>query len=649
MRRLILTMSKKKALFFIALGLIAAVLIPFSLRYSTGEPQDRVITLTAERYGYSPGRIVVNKGDRVIIKPTSLDATHGFLLDGYDIDAVIKQQGMAFLKYTWTDDDGQDHTDWDKVSEFEFTADRVGKFSFRCTQTCGNLHPFMIGELIVQENTPYHLTLSLAIWLTFSLLLWFFAGGGADAGPGRRINLFDHFPLLKRILKARSFQFMVIAPNLAFFYLLILSSLWGSPVGNRNIAIIFVWILWFAALKAIMVPFGGRVWCTICPLPAPGEWLARKRIISVKYFEKPFKGLHHRFFGLNLDWPKKLNNIWLQNALFLAMILFCVILLTRPIATAILFLMILAATIIFSLIYRRRAFCRYLCPVGGFLSTYSMTSVTELRVVDPDVCRKHKDKSCLTGGENGWACPWGEYIGNMDRNNNCGLCTECIKSCPKDNVALFLRPFASDVRLKGMDEVYNVFIMLIVALVFSVAMLGPWPEIKNAANVTETGDIRSFLIFVGVLLSTTLVIFPGLFFLACRAAKRISGTSAGWKEISLSAAYIFLPLGLFVWIAFSLPQVMINYGYILSVISDPLGFGWDIFGAAGLPFKPFYPESIPYVQGTLLLVGLYFGLTKGFRSLSDLPGDHLTRAKIMILPALLALGMTIVFLRLYMG
>jgi len=29
----------------------------------------------------------------------------------------------------------------------------------------------------------------------------------------------------------------------------------------------------------------------------------------------------------------------------------------------------------------------------------------------------------------------------MNRNNYCGLCTECIKSCPKDHIGLFLRPF----------------------------------------------------------------------------------------------------------------------------------------------------------------------------------------------------------------
>jgi len=68
------------------------------------DPQTHTISLEAKRYGYSPGKIVVNKGDTIILKPTSLDVTHGFLLDGYSIDAILKQQGLTLLKYQWEDE-----------------------------------------------------------------------------------------------------------------------------------------------------------------------------------------------------------------------------------------------------------------------------------------------------------------------------------------------------------------------------------------------------------------------------------------------------------------------------------------------------------------------------------------------------------------
>jgi len=641
--------TRPKLIVAIAATLVVALAAPFVWRLAgSPKPRTRVIDLVARKYGYSPPRIIVNRGDTLIIKATSKDVTHGFLLDGYGIDAVIKQQGLMFLKYAWKDDKGRVHTDWDKVRQIKFKADKRGKFAFRCTQTCGSLHPFMTGEIIVRDNLPYHLAVSLSIGITLALLLWF---GFGPVAPRRRrhINLFDKLPWLKKAFKARSFQCIVILPNLVFFYLFVLSAFWGSPVGNRNIAIIFVWILWWTLLKAVMLPFGGRVWCLICPLPAPGEWLSRMRITTVRFFKEPFRRLHHRFLGLNRDWPQRLNNIWLQNVLFLALISFGIILITRPVATAVLFLIILAATLVLSLIFRGRAFCRFVCPVGGFLGTYSMAACSELRVIDPEVCKKHKEKECFLGGERGWACPWGQYPGQMTRNNYCGLCTECVKSCPKDNIGLFIRPFGSDLGLRGMDEVFNVLIMVAVAFVFSVTMLGPWNVIKQAANVTETQHLLPFLVYVGAVLVLSLVVFPGLFMAAVKAGQRLSGKPIPRREMAKRLAYVFIPVGIFTWIAFSLPQVMINYSYILAVLSDPLGLGWNLLGTANYPYRPFWPESIPYIQGALLLAGLYFGLSRGRASLVGLFEDQRSRTWAMIPIAIVTLLVINVFLRLYMG
>ena len=641
-------MNRKKAWIFIISTLVVAVTIPLSFRLFRAETRIHTLSFEAKKYGYSPSRIIVNKGDKIVLKPTSLDATHGFLLDGYPVEFIMRK-GASFLKYTWKDEDGKIQADWDRVSEVEFVADKAGKFTFRCTQTCGNLHPFMTGELIVKPNTPYYLFLSLSIWLVFSLLVYFRTDTGSSFSGFQHINLLEKLPWLKKMVKLRSFQFLIILPNFVVFYLFILSSLWGSPVGNRNIAIIFVWILWWFILKAIIVPLGGRIWCMVCPLPAPAEWLSRRSFTAVRYIQKPFKTLHHRFTGLQKDWPKLLDNIWLQNILFLALISFGMILITRPIATASLFLIILAMSLLLALIYRRRAFCQYLCPVGGFLGTYSMASMTELRAVEYDTCKKHKEKSCYAGGPGGWACPWKQYVGTMKRNNYCGLCMECIKSCPKDNVGVFIRPFGSDRKLKGYDEMYNVIIMLVVALVFSITMAGPWGVIKDAANVTESRQIVPFLIYVALIWILALGVFPGIFALVARAARRYAGSSTSNRTVLLRLAYILIPIGIFAWIAFSLPMLMVNYSYILNVLSDPLGLGWDILGTAAFPFQPFYPESIPVIQGIILLFGLYFGLSRGYLGLKEIMAVPDARGRAMIIPSIFALLVINIFLKLYMG
>ncbi len=643
-----MSLYRRTAWLLIGLGLIAALAAPWLIRLNPPAPQTRTIELTARRFAYSPARIVVNRGDTVVIKATSADVTHGFLLDGYDVEAVIKPQGLIFQKYTWEDDDGAVKADWDKVPAIEFVTDKSGKFAWRCNQTCGTLHPFMTGELVVRDNTVYHLAVSLSIWLVFGLMALFAAGYRFRPSRPKRSNLLDK-GWIRRLVMRRDFQFLVILPNLLIFYLLIIAALFGSPVGNHNIGIIFVWILWWTALKAILVPFGGRAWCCMCPLPAPAEWLARKAITGVRYFEKPLAGWHHRLTGLQKKWPRRLSNMWLQNALFLAMISFGIILITRPLATAVLFAAIIAATLVLSLIFRGRAFCLYLCPVGGFLSTYSLAGTLEIRAVDPGICKRHKEKECFTGGPGGWACPWGQYVGRMDRNAFCGLCTECLKSCPKGNVGLFVRPFGADLKLKGYDELFNVVIMLVVGLAFSITMLGPWSWIKNAANVTENRQLVPFLLYVGTILSLALAVVPGLFALAVEFGRRLAGGGFDFKALLLRLGYVFIPVGLFVWIAFSLPQVMINYGYILNVLSDPLGLGWDLFGTAHYPFKPFFPEYIPHLQGALLLAGLYFGLTRGYAALEEMTPDPAARTRLILPAAILFWGLTNVFLRFYLG
>jgi hypothetical protein len=278
-----------------------------------------------------------------------------------------------------------------------------------------------------------------------------------------------------------------------------------------------------------------------------------------------------------------------------------------------------------------------------------MASMTAVRAVDPEVCRKHKEKCCLQGNESGWGCPWGQYMGSMERNTHCGICTECFKSCPKDNVGLFLRPFGSGGNLKGYDEMVNVIMMLTIAIAFSITMLGPWGFIRNAANVSETGNVGAFLIYVGILWSAALVVLPGIFLLSARTANVLTGNRIATKTLALASASMLIPAGIFSWIAFSLPSVMINYGYILNVLSNPMGLDWNLFGLAQKHFPPLFPSWIPIIQGGLLLAGLFFGVRRGYRAMRE-HFESPRQAILAMLPAtLFTWTLVAILIRLYMG
>ena len=137
-----------------------------------------------------------------------------------------------------------------------------------------------------------------------------------------------------------------------------------------------------------------------------------------------------------------------------------------------------------SLLFERRAFCRYLCPVGGFIGLYSLVSPVELRILDGDVCKNHKIKTCYTGNENGYGCPWGVYPGALTLNTNCGACFECLRTCPHDNITINIRDWGHDLIQPGaikLDESFKAILMLGSAIIYSAIMLGPWGELKTAA------------------------------------------------------------------------------------------------------------------------------------------------------------------------
>ena len=137
--------------------------------------------------------------------------------------------------------------------------------------------------------------------------------------------------------------------------------------------------------------------------------------------------------------------------------------------------------------------------------------------------------------------------------------------------------------------------------------------------------------------------------LVARGARRLAGVKINSRLLTLRLAYILIPVGICAWIAFSLPTIMVNYGYIISVFSDPLGLGWDLLGTADAHFKALIPDWIPVIQGVVLLAGLYLGISRGFMALKDVLPDTKSQTRAMILPALFALLAVNLLLKLYMG
>jgi len=88
------------------------------------------IQVTARKYEFDPATITVKKGEHVKLIITAVDHDHGFKLEAYGVDQLLKK-GQA--------------------TTVEFTADKPGTFPFQCSHFCGMGHGKMKGQLVVGE------------------------------------------------------------------------------------------------------------------------------------------------------------------------------------------------------------------------------------------------------------------------------------------------------------------------------------------------------------------------------------------------------------------------------------------------------------------------------------------------------------------
>jgi len=123
------------------LPLVGILFLFIPLPANAAAPAERVVRVEASQYAYVPGVIHVQRGDTLTLELVSTDVVHGLYLDGYGV--------------SMTADPGQ-------TSRLTFKVDRPGSFRFRCSITCGAMHPFMIGRLVVGGNIWFWRAVGLA-------------------------------------------------------------------------------------------------------------------------------------------------------------------------------------------------------------------------------------------------------------------------------------------------------------------------------------------------------------------------------------------------------------------------------------------------------------------------------------------------------
>ena len=256
----------------------------------------------------------------------------------------------------------------------------------------------------------------------------------------------------------------------------------------------------------------------------------------------------------------------------------------------------------------------------------------------------------MVDSERAWGCPWFVNPCKLERNNYCGLCMECVKACPNRNLTLRARPFCSDLTLRGLDEAWMALVMITLVIAYSITLLGPWGTVKLWTNVTEVGDWGGFALYTAVVWLAALGVLPGLWYLAARLGRRLGGSpEVPVRTLFVRYSYLLVPLGLVAWAAFSFPLIMVNYTHITGSLSDPLGWGWDLFGTAQQHWSPLYPEWIPHLQIPLLVFGLWVALRRGAAVARELYPSAAAAGRSLLPHGVLCTAFTLGLLRLFAG
>lgn len=400
---------------------------------------------------------------------------------------------------------------------------------------------------------------------------------------------------LRSLITSKYFRLLFIIPTLLIFLAVIYYGFFDVQDGQRNIATVFTWTLWWSLIIFSLI-LVGRFWCMMCPFAFMGD-LAQK-IVS-----------------LNKKLPHWLQNMGFQTVGFILLTWAFTIMSfgSRPFLTSVIMVIILLAAVVFSMIYKRRSFCRYICPIGAVIGIYSMVSPIELRSNSKGRCNIHKRKTCKE------ACPMLESPENMDNNIYCNFCMKCEPVCPSHNISLRIRSFGKDIYTsvhKSPAEAIAALFILSVVIVETLAMTSVWEPLKHGFS-SSSGITAPSLVYT-VVFTAVLLIPAAFFYMICYLLKLWLGKNEyKTHDLVKDFAFIFIPLGVGLHFAHNIQHFLTESPIAIPAtirflqnigIGTSLSINWNTSPILG-------SQSIFFIQMGILTGGFTFTLYVLYRLL----------------------------------
>ncbi|MDP6058631.1 MAG: hypothetical protein QGH33_07050, partial [Pirellulaceae bacterium] len=363
---------------------------------------------------------------------------------------------------------------------------------------------------------------------------------------------------------------IVRAISLALFLLVLSTGFFGSNDTLTNFAPTFVWIIWWVAF-AYVAALIGNFWPVLSPWTIVFDEIARiARLCGLR-------GELH--FGLS--YPTWLG-VWPATALF-------------------------AVFAWFELIYDQAKLPQTLAT---FVLLYSLLTWLGMAVFGRDQWLSKGEAFSLVFEVFGRFA----LIGRSDRNGPEGTSNRWQ-----------LRPYASDlVTDRPCDPSMTVFVLLMLSTVTfdgfketpQWTALLQWGALEPSLHSLRLALHDLGIDFFAAFATVVLLLFPLVFYLVymaiCFVAEEISGSDRSHQETSGLFVFSLVPIAIAYHLAHYLSYLLVSGQFIIPLVSDPFGFGWNLFGTAG--FKTnigivgakfvWYVAVIAIVVGHVFAVGV---------------------------------------------
>ncbi len=345
------------------------------------------------------------------------------------------------------------------------------------------------------------------------------------------------------------------------FFILVLAILFlGPDTAEKNIGLTLSWVVgWPLLIFAFF--FLSRIWCSICGLSVPG-WLAQmvlKPKRATPQIIKQYSGWIMALLCILLFWIEITWNAY-----------------QSPRLTAWIILTITLSSLAFSMFFKRRVWCRYLCPLGAINALFSMPSVLELRANTHMCMNRCADHLCYSGDDGTAGCPMFRHPFLVDNNRDCILCGQCIKNCKQQSIHLNLRLAPQELWNQQSPRLEDSLLVISLAAIF-------YPFAVNQNYPAFIEGMAETISTIGLPQSTALA--SSIFFFACiiiyligytimsHIMARLTGNS--WKTTASIFGYGMIPLVLGAFMSAHLEIFVNGLWLLLPNLRDIIGMNGD--------------------------------------------------------------------------